>query len=180
MNLSGREATIRRAVIVSIQFTLVSLLSFLIATSISSFIEGGSQSSFIGGLWAVISGIVVMQATMVDTRSSALLRVFGSFIGAVFSAIYLLLLPFNPFGLALLIGITVLVCQALSIPDHGRLAAVTVAVVLVVSTLNPEIDPVLNAALRFGDTVIGSAMAVLMVRIWPEGGMQEFLRRLHP
>lgn len=179
MDTASKWETIRNAIIISIQFTLVSLLSYLIAVFISSAIEGDSPSSLIGGLWAVISGIVVTQATLVDTKSSALLRILGSFIGAVFSALYLLVLPVNPLGVAILIGITVFICQAISIPSHGRLAAITVAVVMIVSAVNPEINPVLNAALRFADSVIGSLIALLVIRMWPHRGMQESFHHLH-
>lgn len=179
MDSGGKWETIRNAVVISIQFTLVSLLSYIIAVFVSSAIEGNSPSTLIGGLWATISGIVVTQATLVDTKSSALLRILGSFIGAVFSALYLLFLPVNPLGVAILIGITVFICQAISIPAHGRLAAITVAVVMIVSAVNPEIDPILNATLRFGDSVIGSLIAVLVIRLWPHGRMREIFHNLH-
>ncbi|TAJ45626.1 FUSC family protein [Methanofollis fontis] len=160
---------VRGAAGIALQYALVALLSYVIAGLVTALLEGGPQSAMIGGLWAMISGIVVMQERRADTESSALLRVLGSLIGAVFAAAYLLVLPFNPVGMALLIGITVLACQAIAVPAHGRLAAVTVGVVMVFSTLNPETGPVLNAALRFGEVVIGSCVAVLAVRLLPEG-----------
>jgi uncharacterized membrane protein YgaE (UPF0421/DUF939 family) len=86
----------------------------------------------------VISGIVVLQATRRDTVASAWLRVLGTLIGAVISAIYLSFLPFNPFGLAVCIGITVLPCHSFRVPDHARLAAITVAVVMVVPWPSPR------------------------------------------
>ncbi len=122
-----------------------------------------------GGLWAVISGIVVMQATWSETESSASLRVLGSLIGAVIAAVFLSFLPFSVIGMAVCIALTVIVCQLFGIPSHARLASITVAVVMVFSVLSPEITPVINAALRFIEVVIGATVAVLVSRFWPFG-----------
>jgi uncharacterized membrane protein YccC len=81
---------------------------------------------------------------------------------------YLYLLPFSPIGMAVSIGLTVLLCQALKVPDHGRLAAITVALIMVISSGNPELSPFANAALRFIESVIGAVIAVLAVLLWPK------------
>jgi uncharacterized membrane protein YccC len=127
-----------------------------------------SVSAHIGALWCVISGLVVLQATRRETVASAWLRVLGTLIGALVSAIYLLFLPFSPIGLAVSIGITVLLCHAWRVPDHARLASITVAVIMVVSTVHPQINPLVNAGLRFVESCIGTVLAVLAVLAWPE------------
>jgi hypothetical protein len=38
----------------------------------------------------------------------------------------------------------------------------------VISTGNPELSPFANAALRFTESVIGAAIAVLAVLLWPK------------
>jgi hypothetical protein len=38
----------------------------------------------------------------------------------------------------------------------------------VVSRLNPAMNPVVNAALRFGESCIGAVVAVLAELVWPE------------
>jgi uncharacterized membrane protein YccC len=95
------------------------------------------------------------------------LRVLGSAIGALSSAIYLTLLPFHPLGMALAIFATVLLCSAVKVPTHGRLAAITVLVVMVTSSLDPRLSPGINALLRFTESCIGTAVAVLSVLLWP-------------
>ena len=127
-----------------------------------------APSAALGGLWALISGIVVLQATRRETWTSAWLRVIGTCIGAAISAIYLLLLPYSPVGMALTIGVTVLLCQFIGIPDHARLAALTVAVIMVISGLHPEYNPLFNALLRFMESAIGTVLAVLVALLWPE------------
>ena len=121
----------------------------------------------IGGLWSAISAIVVTQATRKDTSSSASLRILGSAIGATTSAVYLMLLPFHPLGMALAIFATVVLCSAAHIPSHGRLAAITVIVVMVTGSLDPKLSPGLNALLRFVESCIGTGVALLGVRLWP-------------
>jgi uncharacterized membrane protein YccC len=82
--------------------------------------------------------------------------------------VYLSLLPFSVIGMAVCIFLTVLLCQAARVPDHARLAALTVAVIMVLSSVNPALSPILSAALRFAESCIGTALAVLAVLIWPE------------
>jgi uncharacterized membrane protein YccC len=124
-------------------------------------------SARIGGLWSMVSGIVVLQATQRTTWSSAWLRVFGTLIGSIIGAAYLSLLPFSAIGMAVCIFGTVLLCHAARIPDHARLAALTVAVIMVLSSINPALSPILSAALRFAESCIGTALAVLAVVTWP-------------
>jgi uncharacterized membrane protein YgaE (UPF0421/DUF939 family) len=117
----------------------------------------------------MISGFVVLQASRRTTLSSAWLRVLGTFIGSVIAAAYLSLLPFSAVGMAASIFGTVLLCHAARIPDHARLASATVAVIMVLSSTNPGLSPVLNATLRFTESCIGTAVAVLVVLMSPAG-----------
>ena len=121
----------------------------------------------IGGLWSAISAIVVTQATSKEALSSASLRILGSAIGAATSAVYLILLPFHPAGSSVAIFATLLLCAAVNVPSHGRLAAITVIVVMVTSGLDPRLSPGLNALLRFAESCIGTGVAVLAVLVWP-------------
>ena len=118
-------------------------------------------SAGMGGLWALISGIVVLQSTWRGTLSLAWLRVLGTLIGSIISAAYLSFLPFNPFGMVACIFATVLVCHALGIPGHAQLAAITVALIMVISTMDSTLSPITSVALRFSESCLGTAMAVL-------------------
>jgi uncharacterized membrane protein YgaE (UPF0421/DUF939 family) len=148
------------ALLTAVQFALVAAISFSIALIISTHFPGSSDSVMIGALWALISAIVVLQDTRSSTIKTAWLRIFGSCIGAVFSAVYLTFFPFSLAGMGILIGIVVFVCVLLRIPGHLRLAALTVGIVMVISALNPAIPPVINAADRFVEVIIGSSVAV--------------------
>ncbi len=147
------------------EIAVAALVAYLIGFWFTSLFPGYLPK--IGGLWSAISAIVVTQATRKDTTSSASLRILGSAIGAITSAVYLTLLPFHPLGMALAIFATVLLCTAVNIPSHGRLAAITVIVVMVTGSLDPKLSQGLNALLRFLESCIGTGIAVLSVRLWP-------------
>ncbi len=151
---------------IAVQDALVCLLAYLAGFYFTRALYGSEMR--IGALWSVISGIVVLQGTSRETLATAWLRTLGTLIGAIISAAYLLLLPFSPFGMALSIGITILLCHTFRVPDHARLAAITVAVIMVVSTAYPGMNPLVNAGLRFGESCIGTVLAVLAVLTWPE------------
>jgi uncharacterized membrane protein YccC len=157
----------RIAISSAIQIALVSLASYLCGFYFSSLFH--RPSAGMGGFWALISGILVLQSTWRSTLSSAWLRVLGTLIGSIISAVYLSWLPFNPFGMAACIFATVLICHAAGIPGHAQLAAITVALLMVISSIDSTVSPITNAALRFSESCLGIAMAVLAVEIWPRG-----------
>ena len=150
------------------QIAVAALLAYWIGFSFTSLFPGYLPK--IGGLWSAISAVVVTQLTRKDTTSSASLRVLGTAIGAFTSAVYLTVLPFHPIGMAVAIFATGVICTALTVPSHGRLAAITVIVVMVTASLDPALSPGLNALLRFAESCIGTAVAVLVVLLWPHSG----------
>ena len=147
------------------EIALAALVAYWLGSWFTSLFPGYLPK--IGGLWSAISAIVVTQATSKEALSSASLRILGSAIGAATSAVYLTLLPFHPAGMALAIFATLLLCAAVNVPSHGRLAAITVIVVMVTSSLDPKLSLGLNALLRFAESCIGTGVAVLAVLIWP-------------
>ena len=147
------------------QIALAALVAYLLGYGFTSLFPGYLPK--IGALWSAISAIVVTQGSRKETAASASLRVLGSAIGAITSAVYLTLLPFHPLGMALTIFAAVLICNAINVPSHGRLAAITVIVIMVTASLDPSLSPGLNALLRFAESCIGTGVAVLEVVLWP-------------
>lgn len=152
------------------EIAVVTLLAYLLGYWFTSLFPGYLPK--IGGLWSAISAIVVTQGTRRETTNSASLRILGSAIGALTSAVYLSLLPFHPIGMAVAIFATVALCATIKIPSHGRLAAITVVVVMVTGSLDPKLSPALNALLRLAESCIGTGIAVLGVRLWPGSDTQ--------
>ena len=151
---------------IPVQIALATLLAYMAGFYFTSLFPGYLPK--IGALWSAISAIVVTQLTRQETTSSASLRILGSAIGAFTSALYLSWLPFHPVGMAAAIFVTALICMAVNIPSHARLAAITVIVVMVTASLDPHLNPILNALLRFAESCIGTAVALLTVMVWPQ------------
>jgi len=147
------------------QIAVAALVAYLLGFWFTSLFPGYLPK--IGALWSAISAVVVTQVTRKDAASSASLRILGSAIGALTSALYLTLLPFHPLGMAAAIFATVVICAAINVPSHGRLAAITVIVVMVTGSLDPALSPGLNALLRFLESCIGTGVALLAVWLWP-------------
>lgn len=126
------------------------------------------EPSYVGGLWAMISTLIVLQPTRKDAWQTALLRIMGTFIGASAAAIYLTLFPFHPLGMCATIAVSVLICGGFGVPNYARLACITIAIMMISSEIDPHISPHMNAILRFLESVIGTCIAVLVTEIWPE------------
>lgn len=154
-----------KPVSISLLIAVATLVAYLAGFWFTSLFPGYLPK--IGALWSAISAIVVTQITRKETFSSASLRILGSAIGAFTSAVYLSLLPFHPVGMAAAIFVTVLLCLTVKIPGHARLAAITVIVVMVTASLDPHLNPGLNALLRFTESLIGTAVAVAISFVWP-------------
>jgi uncharacterized membrane protein YgaE (UPF0421/DUF939 family) len=86
--------------------------------------------------------------------------------GPLVGAAYLSTLGFSALGLAVSVFLAVIACHALRLPPEANHAALSVGVVMVVTSLHPGLHPLHSAALRFAEACIGTAVAVLAVRVW--------------
>jgi uncharacterized membrane protein YgaE (UPF0421/DUF939 family) len=152
-------------IIVAVQMAIVSMGAFLAGSACTMLFH--RPTSALGGLWAMISGLVVLQSTRRETLSSAWIRVRGTFIGAVVAAAYLSVFHFTPLGMGSSILVAVLLCHAVGLPDHARLASITVGLIMVISSAGTDLTPLGNAGLRFGESCLGAGLAVLVSLAWP-------------
>ena len=141
-----------------VENVIIVISAYLLGYYFTSLFHIGTSE--IGGLWSVISGLVVIEGRRVDTFKSAKLRIIGSCIGALVSGTYLYFFPFSVAGFALCIGIGGVICHLLRMPAHVKLTGITIAVVMIVSIITHDVDPVMNAALRFMESIIGALVAV--------------------
>lgn len=128
-----------------------------------------SETDLIGSMWAVIATIFVFKENYARSLSAGVLRMAATTISAVVCSIYFLYLPFNPFGLVMLIGSGFLACNAFGRPEDAMTTGITVTVIMVVGALEPETAKI-EPLLRLVDTLIGSAVAVagawVATRVW--------------
>ena len=142
---------------------IVAVAAYALGYHFTSLFHAGSAE--IGGLWAVISGVFVVEDHRQDTMGTARSRISGSFIGAAISGVYLYLFPFNVFGFAACIALGVAVCKLFGIMRYLKLISITISVIMIVSIVNKDIAPFMNAALRFAESVIGTIVAVIVVHV---------------
>lgn len=147
-----------------IQVFLVVLSSYAAARYTTGLIHPASAQ--FGALWAAISGIVALQDTLSATGHAARLRVSGTLVGAVSSAGYLMLLPFSMAGLALAAGVAVGAAVLLQQKDGGRLAAITVTVIMLLTEMNPSQHPLVSVGMRLFEATLGAALAVAVSWTW--------------
>jgi uncharacterized membrane protein YgaE (UPF0421/DUF939 family) len=151
----------RMALIIALEGVLITLLAYFLGARFTAIFHGASAP--LGGVWAAISGLVVLQSTIRETVASSLLRTIGTFIGAMVAALYLTLFGFSLLGMALCAGLTLSICFLLDIFEYARLAAATVVIIMAVSVQVPDVPPFLNAFLRFTEATIGVGVGMLCV-----------------
>jgi uncharacterized membrane protein YccC len=143
-----------------IAYIAITIAAYLLGTEFTAMFH--QPISEIGGLWSVISGIIVFDDVRTKVLRSAKLRVIGSFIGALVSGVYLYFFPFTVLGFAACIGVGALICHLLRLPDHIKLTGVTISVIIIVSVVTNNLSPIENAALRFAESVIGTLVALIV------------------
>jgi uncharacterized membrane protein YgaE (UPF0421/DUF939 family) len=128
---------------------------------------GTNHYAPIGALWATITGTVVLADTYGCTVAKAKLQVLGGLFGAIVGFIYLSVFPFNIFGLVVMILIVVSLCYATQLSGYSPGAAMNLAVILIFSSINPELTPIMNSGLRLVEMAIGCSFAIIVARFLP-------------
>lgn len=145
-----------------------------IASTVSLFLGVGFSQildrpdSLVSGLWTVVTAIVVVQAYLGGTYLAAWVRFLGTFVGSIIGCLCTIALGSNAISLGFSVFLTIIVCSALNIKDSVRIASISVAFVLVLWGLKPEISPWTFAFFRFMDSCLGILIAVIVVHtLWP-------------
>ena len=137
---------------------LLAMLSFTCGYYFTSAVDHSSPA--IDGLWAVIAAILVFQTSFEETIKSAQIRIFSSLIGSVIASVYLSIFSFSVLGLGICTFLGIIICYVFHVPDRVRITSVSIAVIMLISSVNPEINPFLNGSLRFVESIVGSVVAI--------------------
>ena len=155
-----------------LQFGLVSAVGYLIGLGVGKALH--SNSPAIGALWCAIAAMSVLQDTFSAARGAARGQIVGTGIGAMISALYLQVLSYSGIGLAVCIGATVLACHLTRFAEDSRSAAINVAVIMIISSQHPDLNPFANAALRFLEACMGTVASIVVMYLWYR---QRYLRQ---
>jgi uncharacterized membrane protein YccC len=91
--------------------------------------------------------------------AAAASRMAATLVSFALCLAYLAFLPFQPCGLAILVGLSVLVTTLIGRPEDEITAGITTTVVIVVAKLSPH-DAWQQPILRLADTAIGVAVGL--------------------
>lgn len=146
-------------VVYSLNMAIACLITYWIITYIlSSFPDQASH--FLGGMWAVVAVVFVFRDSRAHALSAGIARLIATCVSFALCLPYLLIFPFTPVGLAILLGIGTLVMAALGRRDDIVTTGITTAVVMVVAAMSPK-TAWQQPLLRLFDTVVGIALGVI-------------------
>src|SRR5882724_5405442 len=146
-------------VVYALNMAITCLIAYWIITHIlSRFVEG--PSDFLGGMWAVAAAVFVFRETRARSLSAGFARLIATCVSFALCLLYLLLFPFTPVGMAILIGIGTVAMALLGRRDDIVTTGITTAVVMVVAAMSPE-NAWQQPLLRLVDTMIGIAVGVV-------------------
>ena len=140
-------------------FTIfVSCVGILLAYLTGMYASGSihSSSRWMGAILSCTSVITVLQIpSYEESIRPSIMRVVGTLIGAIIAYIYLRLLPFSVVGMLCAVFALEALCMLLDIYKYGRIATITMVIILLVKQMSPESDPIVNCSLRFFESAVG-------------------------
>jgi uncharacterized membrane protein YccC len=145
-----------RDVIHALNMAIACLVSYWIITLILSR-SVDRPFDLLGGMWAVAATVFVFRETRVHSFSAGVARLIATCVSFALCLLYLLLFPFTPVGMAVLIGIGTVAMALLGRRDDIVTVGITTAVVMV--AMSPE-HAWQQPLLRLSDTVVGVAIGV--------------------
>ncbi len=158
---------------------LVSCMGILLAYLTGMYVTGTlhAPSRWMGAMLACTSVIVVLQSPgYKESLRPGLIRVFGTFLGALIAYIYLSSLPFSVVGMLLAVFVLEMICMWLDIYKNGRIATITLVIIMLVSQMNSHIDPAMNCMLRFFESAAGVGVGIGL--LWVIERWNRFRQRL--
>lgn len=155
------RAEVRAAAADSVLLGVACLISYVLTTRVLSLVYSVSKDDdALGGMWAVIATAFLFRDSCNKSLSAAVSRMSATLVSFVLCLAYLAFLPFHPWGLALMVGLSVLVTALIGRAEDEITAGITTTVVMVVAGLSPH-DAWRQPILRLADTVIGVAVGLL-------------------
>jgi uncharacterized membrane protein YccC len=115
-------------VVYALNMAIACLIAYWITTHVlSRFVD--RPSDLLGGMWAVVATVFVFRETRVRSLSAGFARLVATCVSFALCLFYLLLFPFTPVGMAVLIGIGTVAMALLGRRDDIVTAGITTAVV---------------------------------------------------
>lgn len=131
-----------------------------------------------GAMLACTSVVVVLQTTSYrESLHAGWVRILGTFVGALIAYIYLINWPFTIIGMLASVFVLEMICMLLNIYNDGRISTITLIIILLISQMTPDVNPLLNCGLRFFESAVGVMVGVGLV--WVLERLGKFHRKIH-
>jgi uncharacterized membrane protein YccC len=152
------ERLSREDVAYVVELTISCLISYAIITHLlAPFFDAASTLQV--GMWAVVATVFVFRSTRDQSVSAGLSRLLATCVSFVLCFGYLVIWPFSPLGMALLIGLGAIVMMLLGRREDIVTTSITTAVVMVVAGISPQ-NAWAQPILRLVDTLVGIAVGL--------------------
>jgi uncharacterized membrane protein YccC len=137
------------------------LISYKIITYILTYAWFVARDDeLLGGMWAVVATIFVFRYSYQENATAALSRISATLLSFGLCLVYLLIFPFRPEGMVVLIGIGAIVLSLIGRSEDIITAGITTAVVMVVAGMSPQ-HAWKQPILRLIDTVVGIVVGIV-------------------
>ena len=161
-------------VIYALEMAIACAASYWVITQgLAPFVD--KASDLLGGMWAVVATVFVFRDSRTGSLSAGLARLIATGVSFALCFLYLVLFPFQPVGLAALIGIGTVVMILLGRREDIVTTGITTAVVMVVAAMSPQ-EAWQQPLLRVIDTLVGVAVGVGCL----QAGSFLFVRKTEP
>ena len=151
----------KTALLTAIQMALSVGLSYFIALKVALWMH--FTHAVISGLWAGISAIVVMQVHITEVHNAGRLRVLGSVLGGLCSAVISVMVGYNLLSMVITMFVTTVLLALCKLKRAIRLANLTALIIIVVGMSDPSVSPWSNAFARLLESALGVSITVLLV-----------------
>lgn len=151
---------VRLSVFESALMAAACLVSYWLVAGLSPYVRSISRpDDIVGGMWASIAAIVVTRSSYQESLGAGISRLAATLVSFVICQIYLIFLPFHPWALPLLIGVSALIPMLIGRPGDAAAAAIATAVLLALAGVNPQ-HASEQPVLRLADTIVGVVVGV--------------------
>lgn len=113
----------------------------------------------------MISSLVVLQSLLQETKQASLIRIIGSFIGAIIAGLLCELFGYGYWQLFLVIFLSIYVVNVFLGEKAARLSSATSGVIVIIGLMNPEQAPWFNSLMRFLESALSVGIVLLMVTL---------------
>jgi hypothetical protein len=150
----------RQAVCMGGALAISCLISYALITRILTrayFVSRDDER--LGGMWAVVATVFVYRLSYQQSVRAALSRMVATLLSFVLCLGYLLIFPFNAWGMAALIGLGAIALTLLDRSEDIITTGITTAVVMVVAGISPH-HAWEQPVLRLVDTLVGIGVGI--------------------